>query len=72
MPRVDHVPRFAAAIMLLTKAPRTAAEISGLLSATHGTVLRWLRILEAEGLVQQAAPRQNPAGRSSPVWEWIA
>lgn len=72
MPQHDILAPFAAAVMLLTKAPRTATELADLLAASRGTALNWLRILEAEGLVQRTTPRKNPKGRTSPVWEWCA
>ena len=73
MPRHESLAPFTAAVMLLTKAPRTVAELAGLLGTARCTTLGWLRRLEAEGLVQRnPTPRKNQKGRGSPEWTWIA
>lgn len=73
MPRCEVIAPMAAAVMFLTKAPRTVSEVAKLLKVSRDPVARYFRALEAEGLVRLCPERRkNPRGRTSPVWEWIA
>ena len=74
MPRGTNVDRVAAAVLLLTKAPRTANEIGRLLGIPAPAWLRnWLKAFEAEGLIEKDGKRrENGSRKPSIVWKWIA
>lgn len=70
----------AAAVMLLTRKPRTEIELlelsgRGVTSGSLQSIAMWLRALEAEGLVRihptERGPRKG-AGFQPRLWEWIA
>jgi DNA-binding IclR family transcriptional regulator len=75
MPRGARNARWPAILFLLTKGPRTAAELVELAHANPMTVSYVLGLLESEGLVRPGPIRKRPAGgrgRDPQTWEWAA
>ena len=74
----QRLERFAAVVMLLTKAPRTCKQIVhflGMPASTTSTtyVNRFLQALEEEGLIEMEIPvRKGSRGRPARVWHWVA
>lgn len=69
----------AAAVMLLTRKPRTESELLELSgrsvnSGSLQSIVMWLRALQAEGLVRihptECGPRKGP-GFHPRLWEWM-
>lgn len=65
----------AAIVALIVKKPRTARELADLLGKKRpDEILRHLKALEAEGLVERVAMpamRANRGGHVPAMWRWI-
>lgn len=71
--RGSHVERWADAVSLLVKAPRTRSELSELTGMGEMAMFRVLHALKGEGLVLQL--RDQKAGRprggvGADIWSW--
>lgn len=64
----------AAATQLLVRAPRTVADLALLCGGSARLVRRWLKALEAEGLVRRTRGRRldDGEGFAPDTWTWIA
>lgn len=62
-----------ATVQLVARQPRTAAEVASLLGIKHDTAMRYLRMMEAEGLVTVDAEAllASSHGRLARRWVWF-
>jgi predicted ArsR family transcriptional regulator len=63
--------RIADLLALLRKQPRTVIELHTLTDLSLHTIRRWLKALEAEGLLRRVISTQNMCGRAPDFWEWV-
>ena len=64
--------RYADALRLVMKKPRTIPELTDLVGGAQQSMSRWLRALEDEGMVLRTNGEQAPSGGRTPfLFTWV-
>jgi DNA-binding IclR family transcriptional regulator len=66
VPRTDNIKKCADMLALWVKAPRTIDELTALTGLDRGTVYRWRKALEDEGLLCKCGKTEAKAV----IWIW--
>lgn len=76
MTRNPHHPMTAqvlAAVQLISRKPRSATELAGLLGCSPATTAKYISLMLAEGLVTHIGyEKQSSSGPAVPMYAWVS